>query len=407
MACNCANLSGARFGGLLNAWGPRYKRRERPAFSPQSLGRLLMPFISFAQNFEDVMLWRALKHVGSGFYIDVGASDPVVDSITKAFYDRGWHGINIEPKAESFDRICRDRPRDINLQVAVGAQPGSVTFYDNNQLGLSTCAESEADRRVEEGFAYECRNVTARMLCEICSDHAHGDIHFLKIDVEGWERQVLLGMDFQRFRPWVLVIESTKPNSQVQSHADWEPLVLAAGYEFVYFDGLNRFYVAREHAELKDAFTAPPNFFDQFKRADEWLANDPVSQRAFALVEANKQLLARSAELIQTQQQLATRNAELLAVYESWSWRLTLPLRVGNQIRRRLFSAMKGRTTALLSLSRRLVKASVRHDVVVQEASHALSHGSPSSLQTQAPPPRLSERATVIFEDLKRAIRKD
>jgi len=49
-----------------------------------------MPFVSYAQNFEDVILWRALKHVGRGFYIDLGAQDPVIDSISLAFYEHGW-----------------------------------------------------------------------------------------------------------------------------------------------------------------------------------------------------------------------------------------------------------------------------------------------------------------------------
>jgi hypothetical protein len=64
-----------------------------------------MRFISYAQNFEDVMLWRALKGLKKGFYIDVGAHDPEVDSVTKAFYDRGWCGINIEPAEVPFRRL--------------------------------------------------------------------------------------------------------------------------------------------------------------------------------------------------------------------------------------------------------------------------------------------------------------
>ena len=43
--------------------------------------------ISYAQNFEDVILWRALKHVEAGRYIDIGANDPEKDSVTKVFYD--------------------------------------------------------------------------------------------------------------------------------------------------------------------------------------------------------------------------------------------------------------------------------------------------------------------------------
>jgi hypothetical protein len=47
-----------------------------------------MSFVSYAQNFEDVMLWRALRDIKGGFYIDVGANSPGMDSVTKAFYDR-------------------------------------------------------------------------------------------------------------------------------------------------------------------------------------------------------------------------------------------------------------------------------------------------------------------------------
>ena len=63
-----------------------------------------MTFISYAQNFEDVILRRALKDIEKGFYVDVGAHDPVIDSVTKAFYDLGWRGINIEPVKEWFEK---------------------------------------------------------------------------------------------------------------------------------------------------------------------------------------------------------------------------------------------------------------------------------------------------------------
>ena len=79
-----------------------------------------MTWVSYAQNYEDVTLRRALRDVSSGFYVDVGANDPRVDSVTRAFYERGWHGINIEPVAHWHDRLQADRPRDINLRVAAG-----------------------------------------------------------------------------------------------------------------------------------------------------------------------------------------------------------------------------------------------------------------------------------------------
>ena len=83
-----------------------------------------MTFISYAQNYEDVMLWRALKNVKQGFYVDVGAAWPEQDSVTKAFYDRGWNGINIEPNQELLSSLISSRPADINLGVAIGNETG-------------------------------------------------------------------------------------------------------------------------------------------------------------------------------------------------------------------------------------------------------------------------------------------
>src|ERR1700682_4874412 len=88
-----------------------------------------MPFISHAQNYEDVILWRALHDVEQGFYVDVGAADPEEYSVTHAFYERGWSGINVEPLDEYFEKLVQARPNDKNLKVAVGREAGVRAFY--------------------------------------------------------------------------------------------------------------------------------------------------------------------------------------------------------------------------------------------------------------------------------------
>jgi FkbM family methyltransferase len=229
-----------------------------------------MTFLSYAQNFEDVMLRRALKSIGPGFYIDVGAHDPAIDSVTKAFYDLGWRGINLEPVVASYQKLERDRPEDVNLQMALGADAEEARFYEVVGTGLSTMDGAIALRHARElGFEINNYPVSVDTLTRICEQYAPTDIHFLKIDVEGAEKAVLLGMDFNRFRPWIVLLEATEPNSQVTNFEDWEDLLLQAGYEFVYFDGLNRFYLANEHSDLKSAFEIPPNCFDNFIQVKE------------------------------------------------------------------------------------------------------------------------------------------
>jgi FkbM family methyltransferase len=225
-------------------------------------------FISYAQNYEDVVLWRALQDVGQGFYVDIGAADPNEESVTCAFYERGWSGINVEPLGEYFERLVTARPRDTNLKVAVGKEAGVQTFY-TFEKGLSTLAPEMSARHQADGLRALEMAVPVLTLNKILEDQAVSTIHFLKIDVEGAETEALEGLDLRRFRPWIVVIEATEPNSTVSTRHKWEHLVTGQGYGFAYFDGLNCFYVAEEKSFLSARLAIPPNVFDDFVRRTE------------------------------------------------------------------------------------------------------------------------------------------
>ncbi len=262
-------------------------------------------FVSHAQNAEDVMLWRALKGVGRGFYVDVGACEPDTDSVTLAFYERGWTGINLEPAPGAFARLDAARPRDINLQLAAGARNGDAEFLlVDGGNGLSTLRTDSRAALEAGGAEVEVARVPVRRLDDICRDHVRGVIHFLKIDAEGAEREVLEGAALDEWRPWVVVVEATVVNSPVPNHQAWEGLLLASRYRMAYADGLNRFYLAEEHGELAAAFATPPNVFDGCIRRSEKLARDDAA----AATARTRQLEARLAEA-QGQVAAFSRNA--------------------------------------------------------------------------------------------------
>ena len=269
-----------------------------------------MTFISYAQNFADVLLWRALGQVGTGFYIDAGAAHPDADSVTRAFYDRGWRGINVEPVPEAARRLRAARPRDITVQAALGSAPGRAVLHHVGSEGLSTLSADIAARHREAGLAAEDLEVTVETLAALCERHAPPDIHFLKVDVEGSERDVLAGADFARFRPWIVLVEATVPNSPVEDFGGWEDILLAAAYRFVWFDGLNRFYVADERAAaLGPHFRTPPNVFDDFLRAA-----DTESVRRLSRAEAREATLQGRIAEIEAQVRLAEERAERAAL---------------------------------------------------------------------------------------------
>lgn len=222
--------------------------------------------MSYAQNREDVVLYRALSHITQGRYLDVGANDPTVDSVTKAFHDRGWRGMSIDP-IEAYAQAHRDsRDGDIVVQAAVtDADVDEIELHMVPDTGLSSLRSDVADAYLESG-AREVRNiiVPARRLTRLL-DEAGWDglpIHFMNLDVEGAELNVLNSLDLSRYRPWVMLIESLAPHTAEPAHEVWESTLTSQGYTFALFDGLSRFYVADEHLELLDALSVPANIMD-------------------------------------------------------------------------------------------------------------------------------------------------
>jgi len=324
-----------------------------------------MTFVSYAQNFEDVLLWRALRSVGAGFYIDVGAAHPDIDSVTRALYDRGWNGVNVEPVAASARRLLAARPRDVTLQVALGEAPGRAEFFivQGTDTGLSTTVGAMLGQYDPARFDVGRTEVEVDTLAAVCRRHAPGPIHVLKVDVEGAERAVLAGADFAAFRPWIVLVEATAPMSTVETHVDWEGILLAAGYRFVWFDGLNRFYVTEERAaELAPHFRTPPNVFDDFVRAadTDWALR--IGQAEARQADA----VLRSCAAEERADRLALRLAKEAAYTAELD---QVAARRGQELRSHLDEA--GRTQA--HLAAKLAEAVHRADALAQRTD-AMAH---------------------------------
>lgn len=264
---------------------------------------------TYAQNFEDVLLWRALGDVANGFFIDVGAQHPIKDSVTKSFSEAGWHGIHVEPVPEYAALLRQDRPRDQVVQAVVASTRGTTPFFAIPGTGLSTGQRHIAEAHRSANFEHAEIIVPTIQLDDLLDAAPGDDIHFLKIDVEGMERQVLESWQHASRRPWIVVIEANYPGSRDTVHADWDELVLEKGYHFVYYDGLNRFYVSDARPELDRHFTLPPNIFDGFQL--DWVSDFAILlQREHAQEAAD---LQASIAVLKQAVQDAHANAETVA----------------------------------------------------------------------------------------------
>jgi FkbM family methyltransferase len=317
--------------------------------------------LSYAQNAEDVVLQRVFRDAAQGFYVDVGASHPVEDSVTCHFYQRGWQGVNVEPDLRDYEQLVAVRTRDVNINAAVGRGAGRLAFYPSAIRGLGTVhAEVAAAGTVPV-------EVDQMSLSRIFEEHSTPEgFEFLKVDVEGSEAEVLASNDWRRWRPRVVVVEVVSPAGS-PPYETWEPRLLGEGYRFAMFDGLNRFYCRGEDEELLlPRLAAPANVFDNWRFAGEVAAQDALQARLQQQTEAHEatqrelervsgELAAEGSAHAETRRELesarraiaaevaahaaevaahaaevaahAETRHELESVYDSTSWRVTSPMR--------------------------------------------------------------------------------
>lgn len=253
------------------------------------------PLISYAKYSEDIFLYRALHEVENGSYIDIGSTDPLIDSVSLLLYERGWRGINICPDENSFKKMKSHR------------------IWEQNFRTLSELSSSQS----------------------LCIPR---EIHFIRINQSGDETTLLEQVRDISLRPWIFLIRSDDSPTSRPSQLSWEPLLVEAGYVFAYFDGANRFYCAEEHSELLRFFDIPLNLSDNYIRYDESVRIRQNEMLKAQSHEQNKIIQKYRNDLHSAQQAYRNLNAEYALVLNSLSWRMTHWLRVASRIRRQLTS---------------------------------------------------------------------
>ena len=220
--------------------------------------------MSYAQNLEDYHLDLIFAGQADGTYVDVGGGHPVADNVSFWLYLKGWRGLVVEPQAQLAAAYAGIRPRDIVYCGLAGRDEASVDFHVVEGLhGLSSAVKANAESARQYGAAYRTETKPMRRLSALIDDAGLTAIDFLKIDVEGAEPDVLAGLDLVRHRPRLILVEAVNPNNPDAAVSAWEPGLLAGDYEFVFFDNLNRFYLAKEHAGLKNRLPAMPAPWDR------------------------------------------------------------------------------------------------------------------------------------------------
>jgi len=145
-------------------------------------------------------------------YLEIGTNDPIQSNNTYLFYKKGCKGICIEPDKEMYEIIKVKRPHDIVLNIGIGL-PGAreATFYLFPRLlnGWSTFSEEEAIiRENESGLKAKKVTVPLKTINNIIEEYFDTCPNFISLDVEGLDLDILKSLDFKRFRPDAICVET-------------------------------------------------------------------------------------------------------------------------------------------------------------------------------------------------------
>jgi len=169
--------------------------------------------ISFAKSGDDIQLYKLIKQTIPGAYVDIGCWHPYKASNTYFFYLRGWKGICIDPNPDLKATFSRYRKEDTFINAAVSNQKENLTYYfleeaydSMNTVNIEFIKSHKLEGQVKNTIqipSVSLKDILDKNLVE--TDR----LDFFDIDVEGYDLEVLKSNDWGKYRPKIIMIEST------------------------------------------------------------------------------------------------------------------------------------------------------------------------------------------------------
>lgn len=202
--------------------------------------------LSYSQSGEDMILDTIFCDVIKGFYIDVGANNPFIQSNTHYFYKKGWRGVNVDALPGSMIPFNKVRSHDINIEAAISDSNDELTYYMFSSSFYNTFDQNKVENIMKHTKIIGKIPIKHIKLSDLFNSLKLNNIDFLSVDVEGLDYEVLKSNDWGKYRPKVIVTECLSGGLELLSTDKIYLLLKNAGYILFCNSPSNAFYVENE-----------------------------------------------------------------------------------------------------------------------------------------------------------------
>jgi len=182
---------------------------------------------SHSQFFEDICMYMifSLTKIGIDkiFYIDIGAYDGITYSNTMMLYKLGARGINIEPMSYPYKMLCELKPKDKNINVAIGDRSGKQKIYKTQYDMCASLNKEYVEKFCDDingAQATVCGEVECKTVKDILQENNISQFDLLCIDSKGDDKKIIKQFFDAKIIPKVICMETgngfTKKNVSLQ-----------------------------------------------------------------------------------------------------------------------------------------------------------------------------------------------
>ena len=205
----------------------------------------------FSQGGEDLILAKLFNYKPTGFFIDVGANEPVKLNNTYLFYKLGWKGLNFEPIPELAEKFKSKRSNDIVINKAMSNFVGEAEFSagkNEYEVNSSLLKVNLPKQKMIKVFVDKLENILDQLKVK--------EIDFISIDTEGTEVDVLEGLNLDKYRPRFILVEY---NTASKANDKLFPFLISKGYQPFYINTWNIIFTENFSEDAIKCYTSNNN----------------------------------------------------------------------------------------------------------------------------------------------------